>query len=122
MMTLRSRVQVFQDGYRMAEAAFERTLAVMREEMAELRQAKADADRRADAAADLLLQHLGARAISVAGAQAEAAREERATRAHTALLATPDPTEDLPLDDPRGEYYGREAEASLLGPAVGGEQ
>lgn len=68
---------------------------------------------RADAAADLLLQHLGTRAISLAGKQEEVVREERHVRAVQTLSALPDTTEDLPIGHPNGIFKTR-ADASLF--------
>lgn len=68
---------------------------------------------RADAAADLLLTHLGTRAISLAGKQEEVERVERHVRTTQALTALPDPFEELPYGDPRGLYKSK-AEASLF--------
>lgn len=92
---------------------YERILAILREEVADLR---AERDRqlsRADAAADLLLQHIGSRAISLAGKQEEVARSERHVRAVQTLASIPDPTEDLPLGHPSGRFASA-SEASLF--------
>lgn len=92
---------------------YERILAILREEISDLR---AERDRqlaRADAAADLLLQHIGSRAISLAGKQEEVARSERHVRAVQTLSALPDATEDLPLGHPNGRFKNA-AEASLF--------
>ena len=59
---------------------------------------------RADTAADLLLAHLGAKAISLVGQQEEAASRARQIAAVQTLSNLPDPTEDLPYNDPRGTY------------------
>lgn len=96
-----------------ANADFERLLAVLREEMSDLRRDRDCQLSRADAAADLLLQHLGARAISLAGQQEEAAATERKIRGISTLAQLGDPTEDLPLGDPRGTFKTAK-EASLF--------
>ncbi len=72
---------------------------------------------RADNGADLLLQHLGARAISLAGRQDEAETLERKVRAVSTLSQLGDPTEELPFGDPRGLYKSAK-EASLSGEDV----
>lgn len=98
---------------------FERVLAILREENADLRRDRDLQISRADAAADLLLQHIGARAISLAGKQEESERSERQVKAVSALASIPDPTDDLPLGHPRG-LYRNAAEASLAGDDVSG--
>ena len=94
----------FQDGRLCSLQEFERVLAVLREEMADLRRDRDNQMSRADAAADLLLQHLGTRAISLAGKTEEIERTERHRKSVEALVQLGDPTEELPLGDPRGSY------------------
>lgn len=93
-----------EEGRVQALHEFERLLAVCREEMADLRRTVAEQSHRADSAVDLLLGHLGARAISTAGQQAEAERSERHIRSVEALTSLPDPDAELPYGDPRGRY------------------
>jgi hypothetical protein len=92
----KGRVQILQD--------FERVLAVCREELSDVRRDRDLQMQRADAAADLLLHHLGAKAISLVGQQEEAASRARQLAAVRTLSNLPDPTEDLPYNDPRGTY------------------
>lgn len=92
------------DGADRESARFERVLAVLREELAD---ARADRDKqlvRGDAACDLLLQHLGARAISLVGQAQEERRAERNARAVRTFSALPDPTDELPYGHPDGLY------------------
>lgn len=107
----------YKDGYAegriQALQEFERVLALRDEEMSDLRRDRDNQMQRADAAADLLLQHIGARAISLAGKHEEVAREERKVRAVQTLAALPDPTDDLPYGDPRGTFASA-ADASLF--------
>lgn len=103
----------YQDGELYSVQQFERILAICREEMADLRRDRDAQLQRADAACDLLLQHLGTRAISLAGKHEEVARDERHTRAVQTLASLPDPTEDLPYGDPRGTFANAKA-ASLF--------
>ena len=93
---------------------WERTLACVREELADVRRDRDQQMQRADAAADLLLQHLGTRAISLAGQQAENDSMERKVKAVKAVNMLPDMTEDLPYGHPAGTYKD-EKEASLFG-------
>lgn len=93
---IEGRVQVLQD--------FERVLAVCREELSDVRRDRDLQMQRADTAADLLLHHLGAKAISLVGQQEEAASRARQIAAVQTLANLPDPTEDLPYNDPRGTY------------------
>jgi len=104
----------YKDGQLQALSQFERVLATLREEIADLRRDRDAATTRADAAADLLLAHLGARAISLAGKAEETERSERQVRAVSTLTSLGDPTEDLPYGDPRGLYASKH-EASLVG-------
>jgi hypothetical protein len=92
----KGRIQVLQD--------FERVLAVCREELSDVRRDRDLQMQRADTAADLLLHHLGAKAISLVGQQEEAASRARQLAAVQTLANLPDPTEDLPYSDPRGTY------------------
>ena len=90
------------EGFQAAADIYERQLAIVREELATAQFALANQTLRADAAADILLQHLGARAISNAGTQ----REEQSTRstAHLFERMSLDPTDDQPLGTPGTEY------------------
>jgi len=97
-----------------ADDEWERTLAVLREEMSEVRRDRDLQMARADAAADLLLQHLGTRAISLAGQQQEVAAFERKVKNVQTITALPDPTEEIPYGHPNGTYKD-EKEASLFG-------
>ena len=106
----------YQQGRLQAIQESERIFAVLREEMADLRRDRDDQLRRADACVDLLLQHLGARAITLAGKAEETARVERQVRTTAALTQLGDPTEDLEYGDPRGIYRSA-AEASIFPPA-----
>jgi hypothetical protein len=99
-----SYVKGFKDGQLQALQQFERLLSVLREELSDARRDRDYQMSRADAAADLLLQHLGTRAISLAGKQEEVERTERQVRAVSTLSQIGDPTEELPLGDPRGTY------------------
>lgn len=104
----------YQEGRVQALQEFERILAVLREEIVDLRADAAGQSHRADAACDLLLGHLGARAISLAGAQAEVDRAERHVRSVQGLVNMSDPTEDLPIGHPLGQFAtDREAAIAL---------
>ncbi len=92
------------EGQAFARQEFERILAVLREELTDMRRERNQQAGRADAACDLLLQHLGTRAISLAGKREETERTERQLRVVSTLASIPDPTEELPFGDPRGEY------------------
>jgi len=108
----------YANGYKDGEAAalnhFERVLAILREEMADARRERDYQSSRADSACDLLLQHLGARAISLAGKQEEVDRVDRKIRVVEKLASIPDPTEDLPYGDPRGQFKSAK-DAALFG-------
>lgn len=110
----------YADGYEKGRSHvlqdFERVLAVCREELSDVRRDRDLQMQRADAAADLLLHHLGAKSISLAGQQEEAASRERQLAAVRTLSNLPDPTEDLPYNDPRGTYRSAH-EASLFADA-----
>lgn len=100
---------------------FERILAVLREELSDSRATAADQSHRADAAVDLLLGHLGARAISIAGEKSEVERQERHLQTVRTLTTMPDPTEELPYGHPNASYASsREARVDydLLGADV----
>lgn len=92
---------------------FERSIALLQEELADLRQERNAQQARADAACDLLLGHLGARAISLAGKQEEVERHERMDRGVRTLTTMIDPTEELPIGDPRGLFKSA-SEAGLF--------
>lgn len=96
-----------------ADVEWERTIACVREELSDVRRDRDLQMARADAAADLLLQHLGTRAISLAGQQQEAAAFERKLTNVKTITQLPDPLEDIPYGDPRGTYKD-EKEASLF--------
>jgi len=95
-------------------AEWERSIAVLREELQDVRRDRDLQMARADAAADLLLQHLGTRAISLAGQQQEVAAFERKVKNVQTITALPDPTEEIPYGHPNGTYKD-EKEASLFG-------
>jgi len=103
----------FEAGYAKAVEAFERALALTREDLADARQEREKQQARADAAADLLLQHMGLRAITLAGKQDEVERAERSVRTTQALASIPDPTEELPFGHPNGTFK-TPREASLF--------
>lgn len=96
------------DGYEAGRVQalheFERVLAVLREELADSRAAAADQSHRADGAVDLLLGHLGAKAISLAGQKVEAERAERHIRSVQTITTMPDPTDELPYGHPNSLY------------------
>lgn len=92
------------DGRLQTIQEYERVLAVLREEVVDLRRERDSQSHRADAAVDLLLGHLGERAISQAGEQREVERQERHIRSVQQLTALPDPTEELPYGHPNGRY------------------
>jgi len=98
------RLQALQD--------FERVLAILREELADARTLSGSQAHRADAAVDLLLGHLGTRAISLEGERREVERSDRHIKAVQQLTAIPDPTDDLPYGHPLGTF-GSEKEARL---------
>lgn len=100
------------DGRAQALQDFERILAVLREELADARRDAAGQSHRADAACDLLLGHLGARAISLEGEKKEVERQERHIESVKSLVNIPDPTDELPYGHPQG-LYSSEKEAML---------
>lgn len=106
----------YNDGYAegrlQAVSEYERVLAVLREEVADLRREREGQSHRADAAVDLLLGHLGERAISLAGEVREVERAERHISTVRQLTSLPDPTEELPYGHPSGRYKS-EAEARV---------
>ena len=92
----------------------ERQLEILRAELQRISQQAENQAARADAATDLLLQHLGLRAISLAGQKMENEKREQQMTAVERLAALPDPTEDLPFGDPRGTFKSKN-DASILG-------
>lgn len=100
------------DGRAQALQEFERILAVLREEVADLRGIADNQAHRADAACDLLLGHLGARAISLEGEKREIERQDRHVEMVQKLASVPDPTDELPYGHPNG-LYSSEKEAML---------
>lgn len=104
--------QGFKDGHLAAVQNYERVVALLREELSDARQLAQAQAHRADSACDLLLGHLGVRAISLAGQQAEAERTEQHIRNVEAITALPDIDQEFPIGDPRGRYQSL-AEAKL---------
>ena len=110
---MRSYGKGYQDGVLFTAEQYERQLAILREELIDCRRDRDAQQARADAACDLLLGHLGARAISLAGKQEEVERHERMDRGVRTLTTMMDPTEELPLGDPRGLFKSA-SEAGLF--------
>lgn len=100
------------DGRLQALSDFERVLAVLREELGDCRSTAATQSLRADAAVDLLLGHLGARAISLEGQKLEVERQDRHVNAVRQLTSLSDPTEEIPYSHPLSRYKS-EAEARV---------
>lgn len=107
------------DGFAAAREIYERQLAIVREELADLRVALADEKARTEGAVDQLLVRMGARAIAPATLGNEERRLERQERTMRELLSEGDPTADRPLgtagsefdqpNDPRADLlYGME--------------
>lgn len=92
----------------------ERLLAILREELKLAYKQRDEQAMRADNASDLLLQHIGLRSISMAGIKQDNDRREQQINAVTRLATLPDPTEDLPLDDPRGTFYKNPQAAKIV--------
>jgi len=109
-----------QDGRAYALQDFERVLAVLREELGDARADAANQAHRADAAVDLLLGHLGERAISIAGEVRETERSERHIKAVQQLSTMPDPTDELPYGHPLGRFTSEREAALSLGEDVDG--
>lgn len=105
------------EGRLQAIQEFERILALCNEALSDMQRDRDSQMHRADAAADLLLQHLGTRAISLAGQHEEVARQERHINTVRTLAAIPDPTEELPYGHPNGLYKSA-SEAALIGEDV----
>lgn len=105
----------YSDGYREGQLhavqELERVLAILREELVDQRAARDAQSHRADAACDLLLGHLGARAISLEGEKRESERADRHVKAVQTLTMMPDPTDDLPIGHPMGTFKS-DAEAA----------
>lgn len=110
----------FKDGQLQAVQQFERVVALLREELSDARRLADTQSARADAAVDLLLGHLGARAISIAGQQVEEKRAERSLETVKTLTSVADVDEDLPYGDPRGRYASIK-EAALFEDVAGAE-
>lgn len=102
----------YQEGRLQTIQEYERILALLREECSDLRRERDGQSHRADAACDLLLGHLGARAISLAGEVREVERQDRHISAVKQLTAMPDPTDELPYGHPSGRYKS-EADARV---------
>lgn len=92
---------------------FERTLAILREELIDIRRDRDEQMARADAAADLLLQHLGTRAISLAGRREEQVNFERQLTNTKVINSITDPTDELPYGHPAATFKSA-SEASLF--------
>lgn len=114
----------YNDGYAegrlQAISEYERVLALLREEVADLKREREGQSHRADAAVDLLLGHLGERAISLAGEVREVERAERHIKSVQQLTALPDPTQELPYGDPRGLYPSEAAARVDVDEDIGG--
>lgn len=121
MFNRKGYVDGFQEGRVQALQEFERVLAVCREEMADLRRDRDLQMQRADAAADLLLQHLGTRAISLAGKQEEVAKQERHARNVGVLSHVVDPTEELPYGHPLSTFKSAKDASLFSGEDAGAE-
>lgn len=93
-----------------ADAA-ERTIALLQEQLADARADARHQSERADAACDLLLRHLGARAISAAGRESEVAEVRAVSRVAKAM--NEDPLEDRPVG-PGTAYQSAEDEGYIL--------
>ena len=102
------------EGRELGMQEMERILCLLREELARVTQARDAQATRADNAADLLLQHIGLRSISLAGIEQDNKRRADHINAVTRLATLPDPTEDLPLDDPRGTFFNKKDEARIV--------
>lgn len=102
------------EGRELALQDSERHLSILREELKRVLVQRDEQAIRADNAADLLLQHIGLRSISLAGIKQESERRDQHINAVTRLATLPDPTEDLPLNDPRGTFFGKENEARIV--------
>ncbi len=100
------------EGQEAVRELYERQLAILREEIIDLKADRNNQAMRADAACDLLLQHLGTRAISRIGVEEEAAAARNASRFSADLSR--DPTDDLPIGT-KGSLYEREEDAGIEG-------
>lgn len=89
----------------------ERTVALLQEQLADARADARHQSERADAACDLLLRHLGARAISAAGRESEVAEVRAVSRVAKAM--NEDPLEDRPVG-PGTAYQSAEDEGYIL--------
>lgn len=111
----------FKDGHLQAVQHAERIYAVLREELSDLRRDRDAQLARADACVDLLLQHLGTRAITLEGMAREEKRAERNLETVKTLTSVADVDEDLPYGDPRGRYKDIR-EAALFSEDVAGAE
>lgn len=87
-----------------AKEGFERQVALLQEQLADARTLATYQSQRADAACDELLRHLGLRAISNAGLDAEDRRVRNAMS--LSAVTADDPLDDHPFSTPGTIYAG----------------
>lgn len=92
------------DGFVAASDIYERQLAVLREEMSDLRAQLETANARVEGAVDQLLIRMGARAIAPSTVQNEEKNFERQDARMREMFAQGDPTADRPLGTPGSEF------------------
>ena len=105
-------IEIGKGDITMLREDYERVLAILREELADVIARESHQAQRADAACDLLLTHLGARAISRLGQDAEGKRLH--TMSKLAGQFALDPTDDHPLGTPGTEFGNGHEDASIL--------
>lgn len=91
-------------GFAAAVEIYERQIAVLREEMSDLRAQLDTANARVEGAVDQLLVRMGARAITPRALENEEKRYERQDARMRELFAQGDPTADRPLGTPGSEF------------------
>lgn len=120
-MIWRTYERGFKDGQLQTVQNYERVVGILREELSDARRLADEQSSRADAAVDLLLGHLGTRAISLAGQQHEDKRAERNLETVKTLTAIPDFDEELPYDHPNARFKSHR-DAALFNDDVAGAE
>lgn len=91
-------------GFATAKDIYERQLAIVREELSDVRAQLETANARVEGAVDQLLVRMGAKAIAPRTLDNEERRLERQDAKMRELFAQGDPTADRPLGTPGSEF------------------